>query len=48
MARGIPESEAKRLVIRGFFSEIVSKLSLPEVEERIMDRIDSELGSVRL
>jgi len=48
MARGIPESEAKRLVIRGFFSEIISKLQLPEVEERIMDRIDTELGSVTL
>ena len=48
MARGIPESEARRLVIRGFFSEIVSKLNLPEVEERIMERIDNELGQVRL
>ena len=48
MARGIPESEARRLVIRGFFSEIVSKLNLPEVEDRIMERIDNELGQVRL
>jgi Fe-S cluster assembly protein SufD len=48
MARGIPESEARRLVIRGFFSEIVSKLNLPDVEDRIMNRIDDELGQVRL
>ena len=48
MARGIPEDQARRLVIRGFFSEIVSKLQLPEVEERIMGRIDQELNSVTL
>jgi len=48
MSRGIPSEEARRLVIRGFFSEIVSKLGLPEVEERIMSRIDNELATVRI
>jgi Fe-S cluster assembly protein SufD len=48
MARGIPEEQARRLVIRGFFSEIVSKLQLPEIEDRIMERIDFELNSVTL
>jgi Fe-S cluster assembly protein SufD len=43
-SRGIPAEQARRLVIRGFFSEIVSKLHLDEVEERIMARIDSELS----
>jgi Fe-S cluster assembly protein SufD len=47
MSRGIPSEEARRLVIRGFFAEIVSKLNLPEVEERIMSRIDDELATVR-
>ena len=47
MSRGIPSEEARRLVIRGFFSEIVSKLHLAEVEERIMGRIDGELAAVK-
>jgi Fe-S cluster assembly protein SufD len=47
MSRGIPSEEARRLVIRGFFSEIVSKLNIDEVEERIMARIDEELATVR-
>lgn len=45
-SRGIPAHEAKRLVIRGFFAEIVSKLSIDDVEERIMNRIDQELAGV--
>ena len=47
MSRGIPSEEARRLVIRGFFSEIVSKLHLDGVEERIMARIDGELAAVK-
>lgn len=47
MSRGIPSEQARRLVIRGFFSEIVSKLNLDGVEERIMDRIDGELATVK-
>lgn len=45
-SRGIPAEEARRLVIRGFFAENVSKLHLSEVEERIMARIDKELSEV--
>ncbi len=45
-SRGIPEAEAKRLVIRGFFLEILSKIGIEAIEERIMGRIDNELSSV--
>ena len=45
-SRGIPSDIARRLVIRGFFAEIVSKLKNEEIEERIMDRIDAELAKV--
>ena len=45
-SRGIPATEAKRLVIRGFFLEILSKIGIDSVEERIMNRIDAELTSV--
>jgi Fe-S cluster assembly protein SufD len=45
-SRGIPAEIARRLVIRGFFAEIVTKLKNEEIEERIMERIDSELAKV--
>ncbi|MEU0083740.1 Fe-S cluster assembly protein SufD [Streptomyces sp. NPDC006274] len=43
MARGIPESEARRLVVRGFFAELVQQIGLPDVEERLLAKIDAEL-----
>ena len=42
-ARGIPEREARRLVVLGFFNEIVSEIGVPEVEERLMTAIEHEL-----
>ena len=47
-SRGIPEADAKRLVIRGFFLEILSKIGIEAVEERIMNRIDGELAQVNI
>lgn len=46
MSRGIPISDARRLVIRGFFGEIVSKIGIESVEERLMTRIDNQLSKV--
>lgn len=43
MARGIPETEARRLVVRGFFAELVQKIGLPDLEERLMTKIEAEL-----
>lgn len=43
MARGIPEIEARRLVVRGFFAELVQQIGLPDVEERLIARIEAEL-----
>ncbi|MBQ0864993.1 Fe-S cluster assembly protein SufD [Streptomyces smyrnaeus] len=43
MARGIPEREARRLVVRGFFAELVQQIGLPDVEERLISRIEAEL-----
>lgn len=45
-SRGIPAEIARRLVIRGFFAEIVTKLNNEEIAERIMNRIDAELVKV--
>lgn len=43
MSRGIAMADARRLVVRGFFNEIVSEIGNEEVQNRIMDRIDNEL-----
>jgi Fe-S cluster assembly protein SufD len=44
MARGIPRDEARRLVIRGFFGELIGKISVPELRERIAAEIEEELA----
>jgi Fe-S cluster assembly protein SufD len=44
MSRGIAEADAKRLVIRGFFSEVISLIKDEEIEERLMARVDGELS----
>ncbi|WP_030021260.1 Fe-S cluster assembly protein SufD [Streptomyces monomycini] len=43
MARGIPADEARRLVVRGFFTELVQQIGLPDVEERLIAKIEAEL-----
>ena len=44
-ARGIPEDEARRLVVRGFFAELVARVRVPEVRERLLAAVDAELGA---
>ncbi|MCK8679027.1 Fe-S cluster assembly protein SufD [Streptomyces lichenis] len=43
MARGIPAAEARRLVVRGFFAELVQQIGVPDVQERLIDKIEAEL-----
>jgi Fe-S cluster assembly protein SufD len=45
MARGIPLAEARRLVIRGFFSELISKINTPGLRDRIAGSIEAELAA---
>ncbi|MFC8798539.1 Fe-S cluster assembly protein SufD [Promicromonospora sp. NPDC057138] len=42
-ARGIPEVEARRLVVRGFFAELIHEIGVPSVEERLLASIEAEL-----
>jgi Fe-S cluster assembly protein SufD len=44
-ARGIPELEARRLVVRGFFVELVQRIGVPAVERRLMASIEAELAA---
>jgi Fe-S cluster assembly protein SufD len=45
MARGIPEDEARRLVIRGFFGELIARIAVPELRDRITAAIEAELAA---
>jgi Fe-S cluster assembly protein SufD len=44
MARGIPFEEARKLVIRGFFGELIGQIEVPELHDRITAAIEAELA----
>ncbi len=46
MTRGIPFDEARRLVIRGFFAELISQIEVPELHERVTGAVEAELAGV--
>jgi Fe-S cluster assembly protein SufD len=43
MARGIPYEDARRLVIRGFFSQLTERIDVPSLRPRVADAIEGEL-----
>jgi Fe-S cluster assembly protein SufD len=45
-ARGIPREQALRLIVQGFFREILTEVELPGVEDRAMSHIESEIDDV--
>ncbi len=44
-ARGIPEAAARRLVVRGFFADLIQKIKVEDVEARILREIEMELNA---
>ena len=44
LSRGIPEPIARRLVVRGFFGEVLNQLGVPSVVERVTATIETELA----
>jgi Fe-S cluster assembly protein SufD len=42
-SRGIPEADARRLVVRGFFADLIHQIGVPQVEERLIASIEAEL-----
>jgi Fe-S cluster assembly protein SufD len=43
-SRGLPPDEARRLVVRGFFSQLLARVQVPEVERALRERLDRELA----
>jgi Fe-S cluster assembly protein SufD len=46
MARGVSESDAKKLVVRGFLHELIQKIGVQEIEDRLIKTIELELERV--
>jgi Fe-S cluster assembly protein SufD len=44
MARGIPFHEARKLVIRGFFGELIGRIEVPELQDRVSAAVEAELA----
>jgi Fe-S cluster assembly protein SufD len=44
MTRGIPYDEARRLVIRGFFGQLIEQIEVPVLRDRITAAVEAELA----
>jgi Fe-S cluster assembly protein SufD len=42
-SRGIPADDARRLVVRGFFAELVQQIGVAEIQDQLMEKIEAEL-----
>jgi Fe-S cluster assembly protein SufD len=42
-SRGIPRKEAERLIVFGFFQEVLDRVALPEVRDGLSNAIEREL-----
>jgi Fe-S cluster assembly protein SufD len=45
MSRGIPEVEARKLVVRGFFADMLAEVPLEDLRERLTATIESRLAA---
>lgn len=42
-SRGISAEEARRLVVRGFFADIIRKIGIPDIEAQLVQAVEDEL-----
>jgi len=43
-SRGIPQSEARRLIVEGFFAPVIERIPLEETRNRLIDEIGKKIG----
>jgi Fe-S cluster assembly protein SufD len=43
-SRGIDEAEARRLVVHGFFADIIRKIGVPAIEAQLLSAVEKELA----
>ena len=43
-SRGISEAEARRLVVHGFFTDLIRQIGVPELEQKLTGAVEAELA----
>jgi Fe-S cluster assembly protein SufD len=43
-SRGVAEDEARRLVVHGFFADIIRRIGIDEIEDRLLTAVEAELA----
>lgn len=43
-SRGVSEKEARRLVVHGFFNDLIRKVGIPMIEEQLLSTVEAELA----
>ena len=43
-SRGVSEKESRRLVVHGFFNDLIRKIGVPEIEESLTTTVEAELA----
>ncbi|MBS2937791.1 Fe-S cluster assembly protein SufD [Nocardioides sp. J2M5] len=43
-SRGVSEAEAQRLVVHGFFNDLIRKVGVPSIEDRLLTTVEAELA----
>ncbi|WP_018143754.1 Fe-S cluster assembly protein SufD [Alloscardovia criceti] len=43
MSRGIPEKEAQKLVVAGFFNELIEQIGIPAITDHLMNTVNARL-----
>ncbi len=43
-SRGVSEKEARRLVVHGFFNDLIRKIGIPDIEEKLLQTVEAELA----
>ncbi len=43
-SRGISEKESQRLVVHGFFNDLIRKVGVPSIEDRLLTTVEAELA----
>ena len=48
LSRGITSEQARRLIVRGFFSEVIGRIPVPAIRDALESRIAEELEQTEL
>ncbi len=43
-SRGVSEKESRRLVVHGFFNDLIRKVGIPSIEEQLLKTVEAELA----